>query len=361
MQDFNIHNLRIVRSGLAWVVGALLIASGTVVATTSDIHCTFMPMLSCVDAQGNTLWNNINFNDGTASAEDQNRLLISQSGHAYAFSRQDGQQLWDVNTESDALYFFPVIDADSVYLARTDGVLEKRQSDSGFVIWRSQPGQGWVYPPVQFGKQLFTGGQDGMIWQIDPQTGRPIGQYKLDQELVMPLLITNGLLVAATFDGKLNAYRVSEDHSALLQTVWQADIGTAVFNMFVIDNNLIVSDMGGQLSSVNSRDGNINWQAVVHRNARYWSTVAQQKLYSLTNTGTLNILDLQSGKHLDQLQFPGEFSRAPIVHDDAIVLFDINGVNKGGALSTSPLHRRPLSMASTPETPNTLYFNQREE
>jgi len=357
MQDFNIRKTRLNGRTLSLLVGSLLFVSGISAAATQNTRCTFMPTLSCTDAQGNTLWSNTEFRDATAFAEDQSSLFISQSGRTHAFSRQDGRKLWEASTESDAMYFYPVIDADSVYLARTDGVLEKRQSDSGFVIWRSQPGQGWVYPPVQSGGRLFTGGQDGMIWQIDPKAGVSIGQYELDQELVAPMLVSNDLLIAATFDGKLTAYRATDDRNALLQTVWQTDIGTAVFDMRVVGNNLIVSDMGGQLSSINSRDGDISWQAIVHRNARYWSTVNRQKLYSLTNTGTLNILDLQSGKQLDQLQFSGEFSRPPLVQDDTIVLFDINGVNKGGALSASLKRRTPLSMASTPVTRNTPGLN----
>ena len=346
MQDFNIRRTRPDRRTRSLIAAALLLASGISAAATHNIQCTFMPTLNCVDAQGNALWSSTEFNDATASAEDPSRLFISQSGRTYAFSRQDGRQLWQARTESDAIYFYPVIDADSVYLARTDGVLEKRQSDSGFVVWRSQPGKGWVYPPVQSRGKLFTGGQDGMIWQLDPKTGAPIGQYKLDQEMVAPMIVSNGLLITATFDGKLTAYRASNNDRALLRTVWQADIGTAVFDMRTVKKDLIISDMGGQVSSIDALNGNINWQAMVHRNARYWNTIDRKSLYSLTNTGILNIIDLQSGRQLDQLQFSGEFSRAPIVQHDAIVLFDINGVT----------HRPPLSMASTPATSNTPEF-----
>ena len=288
-------------------------------ATDDSVQCIFSPHLVC-SAQGNILWSKIDFDDPTPIVLNSDRVFISQSNSAYSYDARSGKQIWEIQSQNDARYFYPVVTGKHVYLARSDGNLEKRLHQTGELIWSKTLGSGWVYPPVTIDRKVITAGQDRTIWILDEQTGKPQTQITLDQELVTPLIQVAQQFIASTFDGKVSAYTLNRPTAN-----WQTQLYAPVFSYDTDGENLITADMGGTLSAIDLKTGEIKWQQTVHHNALFWNLVQQQTLYSLSASGTLNILDVNSGKRRGRLEFAQQFAQAPIVQNDSIVLIDTKG------------------------------------
>jgi len=294
-------------------------------AATDNSHCAFTPMLSCSDAAGEQQWQRPDLREPSAIQYGADSLYLEQNNRVLALQRDSGKQRWVANSGSEARYFTPVLANKVVYLARSDGQLEKRRTDNGRIIWAQQPGAGWIYPPLLINNQLISGGRDRMIWRISPDTGAVLERTELSQELVIPLVNSDGLLIASTFDGKLTAYTAPSAAGQKLKAAWTRPTGAPVFDLQLQGNTLIASDMGGVIRSIAADTGKIHWQQALHQNALYWNTQNQGKLYSLNQSGELITLDLQSGRLLSRRQFTGKFDRAPIVQDNILRLFDTHG------------------------------------
>lgn len=296
-----------------------LLYSNTAIANTDSIQCDFSPHLIC-STHNKILWRNTHFDTPETIVEDGQHIYLSHNNTAYSFDASTGKPGWEIKTQNNARYFYPVVSKNYIYLTRTDSVLEKRDVDTGKLVWSRSVGKGWIYPPVATDKQLITAGQDRTIWILDAETGDIQDNIALDQELVAPLHRIGHQFIASTFDGKVSAYSHGKQ-----KPDWQTNITTPAFAHFSNADELIVADMGGNLSAIDTKTGALRWQQKVHDSAQYWPVLQKQTLYSLTDSGTLNILDANSGQLQDSIKFAHRFAQAPIVQDDSIVLFDTEG------------------------------------
>lgn len=304
---------------LAWVALGVFSASA-VVADSASIECTFSPHLSCREGAV-VIWDDNRFDDSTPIAMDDKHIYISQNNTASGFDLNSGETRWVSHTQNDARYFYPILSQQDIYLARTDGILEKHLAESGDLVWSGKIGDGWVYPPVIIQDKVITAGQDRTIWILDATSGEIQNEIALSQELVTPLFSIANQYFASTFDGVVSAYSLDS-----AQPSWQTRISSAAFSLSKYTDKLMISaDMGGNLSAINVATGAVVWRTKIHSNAQYWSVLHQQKLYNLTNTGTLNILDANSGQLQGSLAFAKQFAQAPIVQGDSIALFDTEG------------------------------------
>jgi outer membrane protein assembly factor BamB len=312
-------------------IASFLLMLFTVQATASPsiasnpINCTFSPYLSCVDSQsGEALWHNLRYSDPDNFSTGQDRLYISHSTTSSSYDIRSGAQIWQVSSESNALYFYPVLAGKNVYLARSDGILEKRWADSGKIIWSRSLADGWVYPPLILQNHIITGGQNRIIWVLDDRTGMTRDSITLDQELVAPLFQVNERFISSTFDGQLRAFRVDQQ-SGRAEPVWQTHLDAPAFSYVSDSEHFVAADMGGKLNSLDPETGQLRWRKTVHQNALYWNTLYRKSLISLTESGTLTILELGSGELKKKMQFDRQYIQAPIVQGDTIALYDITG------------------------------------
>lgn len=297
-------------------------------ATTQNTQCQFSPHLKCSDINGVELWAKPGLSNAGKLIIDAKRIYLNQNNQVFSFDRTNGKAIWKVSSGSKALYFFPILNQQAIYLARSDGKLEKRHADNGKLQWSKQTSRGWIYPPVIIHDKLITGGQDRTILVIDSETAKIETRTPLNQELVMPLTSSHELIFASTFDRTISAYELKGTTNSQIVTVWESDVTSPVFDIQAGQNTLIAADMGGVISSIDPMTGQLNWRQPVHSNARYWNVLHQHTIYSLSESGLLSSLDISSGTLLSQQQFTGTFDRSPIVQGESLTLFDMHGKPK---------------------------------
>ena len=292
---------------------------------SNPVNCTYSPHLSCVDSQsGEAMWHNLRYSDPDIFSIGHDQLYISHSTTSSSYDLRSGAQIWQVSSDSNALYFYPVLAGNDIYLARSDGILEKRRADSGEIIWSRSLADGWVYPPLIQQNHIITGGQNRIIWVLDTRTGMTRDSVTLDQELVAPLFEISNRFVSSTFDGQLRAFHIAPQ-SDRIEAVWQIQLDAPAFSYLSDSEHFVAADMGGQLHSLNPETGQLRWRKTVHQNALFWNTLYRKSLISLTESGSLAILDIDSGKLKKQMQFDRQYIQAPIVQGDRITLYDITG------------------------------------
>ena len=336
-----VNRTRVLLSGLLTVISLV-----TLPANANSVSCVFTPHLTCSDAQsGKVLWHKTRYSDPENFSIKGSQLYISHSTTSSSYNAYTGTPAWQITSDNGAHYFYPVVRRESIYLARSDGTLEKRQAASGKMIWSRSLANGWVYPPlIQQGK-IITGGQNRKIWILDSQSGKTGKTVLLDQELVAPLFQVDELFIASTFDSQLNAYSINLE-SGKIEPVWQAKLSAPAFSYLTDSRYLITVDMGGNLSSVDIETGRIRWQKTVHQNALFWNIFYKQSLISLTESGSLNIMDVENGQIQNSLQLDHQYIQAPIVHGDTIALHDITGAVRHINPDTLEKHPIPPSLTS---------------
>ncbi len=256
----------------------------------ADVKCVFSPHLQC--SNQNTQWLNKQFKHDTRISQSNHQLYISQTTHSYGLSKQTGDIIWQTDTHNEAHYFYPVLDGQSIYLARTDGVLEKRHSLTGALAWSKQLDTGWIYPPAIRANSLITGGQSHQLLTLDSATGNIISNIKTQQELVMPLYQSGQLTLVSSFDRSLTAYQNNN------KPRWKLNLDAPVFALTQGNDILIASDMGGHLTAIEPKTGHILWQKKLHANAQFSTILNQNTVLSSNLLGTQYVLDIHTGKHL---------------------------------------------------------------
>ncbi len=327
-KQYPFHAAHILLSSFLFSIVSGSCAAFSIASTVENfdtVHCAYTPYLSCTDTQtGETLWRKSLYSDPDSFVVRQSQLYVSHSTHSSSYDLRTGKQIWRASTDSDAHYFYPVTSGENTFLARTDGILEKRKADSGKIVWSRALANGWVYPPLIQQNKIISGGQNRIIWVLDNETGQTLDSFALQQELTAPLFQTNSGFVASTFDGRLSAYRLNLK-TGKAEPGWQARLESPAFSHLSDTRYLVTADMGGKLSSFDPETGRLRWQKSVHRNALFWNMLYQQSLISLTESGSLMILDTQSGQLLKEMQFDHRYVQAPVIQGDQVALYDISG------------------------------------
>lgn len=310
---------------------ALLLGGLPHVSLAGEVKCAFAPHLLCTD-QNQVQWSDTRFGDPSFFAQDKTHLYISRNNSSYRIALETGETLWQQTIDSALRYFYPVLDGQYLYLARTDGIVEKRAAVTGKLIWSQQLAEGWVYPPVILGDKVITGGQDRMVWVMDSTNGNIEQLIELGQEIVAPLIGIDGLFIAGTFDSELNAFRPGQ-----AEAVWKIRLSAPAFGLQHDGKKLIASSMDGSINTIEAISGNLLWHHTLYSNAQYWNLIANQTLYSLNHLGTLKLLDINTGELIANLELEQSFAQAPILQGDHLALFDTHGSVKRIALRT--LHK----------------------
>lgn len=257
------------------------------------------------------------------------------NGTVSAWSPETGEAIWSVETGarvisgpslSGASLLFGTRDAEVISLSRADGSEQ----------WRSTVTAEVLAPPVSDGTTVVARSGDGRVYGLSAVSGER--RWAFDRGV--PTLTLRGLSAPVLFSG---AAIIGHDNGRV--TALRLDQGTPVWEQVValptgrseldritdidappviIGENLITVSYGGELVSLNLRDGDINWR----RSIRSYTGAVEYggRVFVTDDDGLVWSLDLSAGAAVwksEALKY--RRLSAPVLHQGRVLVSDFKG------------------------------------
>ena len=278
--------------------------------------------LASLDAQsGKTEWSK-STNDTVSGGVEVNFKTITYGtldGDLVALDYKDGKELWRSKTSSEILTP-PVTDGNMLIAQTGDGRIAGYDFKSGERQWFHQTTlprltlRGTSRPYINQGF-IFTGFANGKIAMIYPESGAirfeipvTINEGKSELERIIDIdgksLITNDLLIAASYQGNITAINLREGRPA-----WQEDIST-IKDLSLNGNRVIAVDEKDTIKAFGVATGAILWEQNDLKLRKLTSPVSIRNFVAIGDLeGYVHVLDAKNGNFLGRKKI----SRKPIL------------------------------------------------
>ena len=278
--------------------------------------------LASLDAQsGKTEWSK-STNDTVSGGVEVNFKTITYGtldGDLVALDYKDGKELWRSKTSSEILTP-PVTDGTMLIAQTGDGRIAGYDFKSGERQWFHQTTlprltlRGTSRPYINQGF-IFTGFANGKIAMIYPESGAirfeipvTINEGKSELERIIDIdgksLITNDLLIAASYQGNITAINLREGRPA-----WQEDIST-IKDLALNGNRVIAVDEKDTIKAFGVATGAILWEQNDLKLRKLTSPVSIRNFVAIGDLeGYVHVLDAKNGNFLGRKKI----SRKPIL------------------------------------------------
>ncbi len=221
----------------------------------------------------------------------------STDGEVVAISREDGDELWDADLDTQLSGGVGVYD-DALFVGTNDGAVLKLSAADGEVLWSSRMQGEVLAPPQSNGRVVVVQTYDGKLQGLDFDSGERLWTYDSD----VPVLtirgtstpIINGDAVYAGFaNGRVVAFNI--DSGGVL---WEVRVAIAqgrseIDRMVDIDGSMVLAgselyaaSYHGRLVAIDVASGRRIWQQDISS----YSGVSQgfNNVYVADEDGTLN-------------------------------------------------------------------------
>ena len=278
--------------------------------------------LASLDIQsGRTEWSK-RVNDIISGGVEVNFKTITYGtldGDLVALDYEGGRELWRSQTSSEILTP-PVTDGNILIVQTGDGRISGYDFQSGEIQWFHQTSpprltlRGTSRPYINQGF-IFTGFANGKIAMIYPDSGAvrfeipvTINEGKSELERIIDIdgksVITNGLLIAASYQGNITAIDLREGRPA-----WQEDIST-IKDLTANGNRVIAVDEDDIVKAFGVATGAILWEQNNLKLRKLTSPVSIRNFIAVGDLqGYVHLLDAKNGDFLGRKKI----SRQPIL------------------------------------------------
>ena len=261
-------------------------------------------------------------NDKASGGVDVNFKIISYGtldGDVVALDYKDGKELWRSKASSEILSS-PVTDGKMLIAQTSDGRLAGYDLKSGERQWFHQTSvprltlRGTSTPYINQGF-IFTGFANGKIAMVYPDSGAirfeipvTVNEGKSELERIVDIdgksLITNDLLIAASYQGNITAINLREGRPA-----WQEKISTTK-DLTSNGNRVIAVDQEDVIKAFGIATGAILWEQGDLKLRKLTSPASIRNSIAVGDLeGYVHLLDAKNGKFLGRKKV----SRKPIV------------------------------------------------
>jgi outer membrane protein assembly factor BamB len=141
-------------------------------------------------------------------------IALGQGGRMVALEITTGQRMWELNIAGIST---PWLAGDWIFVVTDDAKLMCIQRQNGHIRWinqlpqfqhpRSKKGEIDYSGPVLAGGRLIVTGSNGVIVNIDPETGSYQSQTRVSRGASLPPVVANSTLYILDDDAVLHAYR----------------------------------------------------------------------------------------------------------------------------------------------------------
>ena len=270
---------------------------------------------------GRTEWS-IDTNDNVSGGLEVNFKTITYGtldGDLVALDYQDGKELWRSQASSEILTP-PVTDGNMLIAQTGDGRIAGYDFKSGERQWFHQTTlprltlRGTSRPYINQGF-VFTGFANGKIAMIYPESGAirfeipvTINEGKSELERIIDIdgksLITNDLLIAASYQGNITAINLREGRPA-----WQENIST-IKDLTLNGNRVMAVDEADNVKAFGVATGAILWEQENLKLRKLTSPVSIRNFIAVGDLeGYIHLLDAKNGDFLGRKKI----SRRPIM------------------------------------------------
>ncbi len=244
-------------------------------------------VLHAIDATTGTLrWKfaTLGSIDNSPNVDAQtNRVLVgSQDGSLYSLNISDGQLAWQYKAD-DQIRSFPASVNRRCFIAGCDGKLHIVDMDTGKPIAQVDIEAPTGSTPAIAGDRVYFGTEGNEFLAIDWQKAEIVWRYDAKQAFRAPAAVSEGLVIFGGFDRTVRALDAT----------------------------------GGEERWIFRTKGRIEHSG---------PTVVGDRLYVPCSDSFLYVLDLQSGKKLQEIELPGKLLACAAVVDGHLVLGTDDGV-----------------------------------
>ena len=282
------------------------------------------------DKSGFRFWDrrDPSFVSGGVGVGEGRVLLGTTRGEVIALDVGDGSELWRAQLASEVLAP-PVAWEDVVIVQTADDRLIALEAADGTQRW-AYAGQvplltvrGTATPVVE-GGLVFAGFGDGNVTAVNAASGEPVwnhrvmlpqGRTELDRlvDVDGTPLLANGLLYAASFQGKLKALQPTDG-----AMIWELpasthlDLAEGYGQIYLIDDNDFIHAIG-------QRDASVVWRQDALKNRGLSSPIAFGNYLLVGDAeGYLHVLAQSDGRFVARAKL-GDGLRKPFVEVDDVV------------------------------------------
>ena len=278
--------------------------------------------LASLDAESGKIEWSKTTNDLVSGGVDVNFKTISYGtldGYLVVLDYRNGKELWRSRASSEILTP-PVTDGKILIVQTGDGRIAGYDIKSGELQWFHQTTlprltlRGTSRPYIHQGF-IFTGFANGKIAMIYPDSGAirfeipvTINEGKSELERIVDIdgqsLITNDLLIAASYQGNITAINLREGRPA-----WQEDIST-IKDLTSNGNRVLAVDEKDIVKAFGVATGAILWEQNDLKLRKLTSPVSIKNFVALGDLeGYIHVLDAKNGDFLGRKKI----SRKPIL------------------------------------------------
>ena len=176
------------------------------------------------------------------------------SGAWVAISVDDGCELWshDIAPFSGA----PVLAADRVVVAATDGVVWCFEASSARVIWRFAMQRSITGSPAYSDGTIYIGGFDENLYAIDVRDGAVRWQVKSGGPFRAQPAIAEGVVYAGSYDERVYAADARTGKG-----LWKRAVGSPVLSAATVtDDSIVVGCSDSTVHALDRRTGKPRWR-----------------------------------------------------------------------------------------------------
>ena len=265
-----------------------------------------------------------------------NDLIFSHSGdtNAKAIDRLSGKILWDKQFKFP-ITGGPTASQKGVVFTLLDGSLHMLETLSGKTLWETIgiPEEGGVAgsasPSMDDNIIVAPGAKDNFsVLNIDDGSflwGDSLLSMSFEtvveevQELSAHPIIYKDYIIIYSRSGKLITY--NKNNSSIL---WEHNFGGGQTPWVAGESLFVVSDLG-VLKSIRIYDGSVRWvenlDIQINRKINFYGPIiASNKLYLTGSDNNLYILNPDTGKLINRVKLPGNFSSSPIIVNSKIFI-----------------------------------------
>jgi outer membrane protein assembly factor BamB len=181
-----------------------------------------------------------------------------------------------------------------VYAAAKDGTLWGLNLDGALRVgWTFSIRDSWSCSPTGKGGVLFAGANDGAVYAIDAETGKPKWRTKVTEpnararQCFSPVAVGNGRVYLGAYDGFL--YAINAESGKL---AWKINCGDWIRSRpFVAGDKVCVATLDGKLVAIKSGTNEAQrlWTTAIDRHPIY-ANLAGDEMGVLISTGNLDLV-----------------------------------------------------------------------